>query len=45
MTPARDGAHGTGPCGALRGLATNGASGWREPHALVATAQQHDEWH
>ena len=27
------------------GMATNGASGWREPHALVAIAQPHNEWH
>ena len=41
-TLALDGVYGNK---AWWGMATNGASGGREPQALVARVQPHDEWH
>jgi hypothetical protein len=31
--------------GLLVGYGDERRSGWREPHAFVATAQPNDEWH
>jgi hypothetical protein len=41
-TLALDGVYGNK---AWWGMAANGASGGREPQALVARVQPHDEWH